>query len=112
MASTRAGLLLWDWERFAQGVPVGYDALHCWLQGRVIPGGDEPRAAATRCIAEAPRILEGLVQSSREAQLVAFGYLAELATRHLADGQSAAGARLGDAGAWLVPAAVAEAAKL
>ena len=112
MASTRSGLLLWDWERFALGVPVGYDALHHWLQARVVPGGDAPRMAATRCMVEAPRILGSLVPDAGEAQLVAFTYLAELATRQLADGQSAAGARLGDAGAWLVPAAVTGATQL
>ena len=32
MASTAGGLLVWDWERFATGVPVGFDALHYWLQ--------------------------------------------------------------------------------
>jgi len=91
---------------------VGYDALHHWLQARVVPGGDAPRMAATRCMVEAPRILGSLVPDAGEAQLVAFTYLAELATRQLADGQSAAGARLGDAGAWLVPAAVTGAGQL
>ena len=35
MASTRGGLLVWDWERFTVGVPLGFDALHHWLQAQV-----------------------------------------------------------------------------
>ena len=43
MASTSAGLLLWDWERFTEGVPLGFDALHYRLQqGR---GAGASRAA-------------------------------------------------------------------
>ena len=42
--------------------------------------------------------------STREAQATAVGYLAELATRYLADWQVEAGARLGDVRAWLLPA--------
>jgi hypothetical protein len=42
--------------------------------------------------------------STREAQATAVGYLAELATRYLADRQVEAGARLGDVRAWLLPA--------
>src|ERR1700729_789812 len=35
MASTRGGLLVWDWERFTEGAPLGFDALHYQLQGDV-----------------------------------------------------------------------------
>ena len=36
MACTAEGLLVWDWERFTQSVPVGFDALHYRLQSAVI----------------------------------------------------------------------------
>jgi hypothetical protein len=39
-------------------------------------------------------------------------YLADLATRYLVDRQAKAGARLGAPGQWLIPAFVAEVAKL
>ena len=42
MASTDRGLLVWDWERFTRDVPLGFDALHYWLQNRGRPG---PRRA-------------------------------------------------------------------
>ena len=35
MAVTEAGCSVWDWERFAMGVPFGYDALHLYLTTRV-----------------------------------------------------------------------------
>ena len=34
MASLADALLVWDWERFARGVPLGFDALHYALQRR------------------------------------------------------------------------------
>ncbi len=46
MASTRDGLLVWDWERFTAPAPVGYDALHCWLQAEVVGNGRDPARAA------------------------------------------------------------------
>jgi len=110
MASTRNGLLVWDWERFARGVPIGYDVLHHWLQTHVVPGGMEPRAAARETIQRAPGLLEPFGADTRQAALTAVVYLAELATRQIADGQAAAGARLGDTGRWLVPA-IAEGAR-
>lgn len=112
MANTRDGLLLWDWERFRQGVPVGMDAMHHWLQSRVAPGRDDPRGAAARAPRDAPRIVGELVPDAEEARLVAVVYLAELAIRHLLDGQGSAGARLGDPAGWLVPAAADGAALL
>jgi hypothetical protein len=39
MASSRDGLLVWDWERFAVGPPLGFDALHYWLWSRIFPAG-------------------------------------------------------------------------
>ena len=55
MASTRAGLLVWDWERFTAGSPVGFDALHYWLQAQVVTGGRDPRQAAAACVQAGPR---------------------------------------------------------
>ena len=46
MASTERGLLVWDWERFTSGVPLGFDALHYRLQSRPGAGHRDPLTAA------------------------------------------------------------------
>ena len=37
MATTATTVLVWDWERFGTGVPVGYDALHFDFQRLLDP---------------------------------------------------------------------------
>lgn len=104
LAYTSAGLLVWDWERFAVGVPVGYDALHYWLQARVVRAGRDPADAAARCVATAPSILAPFGVPPAQARLTALAYLAELSVRYLVDRQADAGARLGAPDRWLMPA--------
>jgi hypothetical protein len=111
MASTGRGLVVWDWERFAFGVPVGFDALHHWLQAEVGPGHRQPRSAAAACPERAPELLAPFGIGAQEARLTAILYLAELATRYLADRQAAAGAPLGAPGTWLIPAIAGEIAR-
>ena len=107
MASTGRGLLVWDWERFAVRVPLGFDALHHWLQTRLA------RSTATRSTAAADRtwkcgrqLLAPFGISPLQARLTGIAYLAELAIRYLVDRQAEMGARNGDAGTWLIPAMV------
>lgn len=104
MASTAGGIMVWDWERFTSGVPLGFDALHYWLQTEVGPSHRDPKAAATACVQDAPALLAPLGVSARQARVTALLYLADLATRYLSDQQAAAGARLGAPGSWLIPA--------
>jgi hypothetical protein len=104
MASTSGGLLVWDWERFAGGVPLGFDALHYRLQKDVVPGHREPRTAAARCIEDAPAVLAPFGLAAREARITGTLYLADLAARYLTDRQEQAGALLGAPGQWLIPA--------
>lgn len=107
LAYTSAGLLVWDWERFSAHVPVGFDALHYWLQARVVrlrgDSADAARAAA-RCVATAPEILAPLGVPEAQAKLTALAYLAEISVRYLVDRQAEAGARLGAPERWLAPA--------
>ncbi len=112
MASTRVGLLVWDWERFACGVPIGFDALHHWLQARVVGARADPRASAADCIRLAPEILAPFGTDAAQARTTALAYVADLAVRYLADRQAEAGARLGAPGRWLIPALAAWAAHL
>jgi hypothetical protein len=104
MANTGHGLLVWDWERFTGGVPLGFDALHYWLQREVGISRRDPRAAASACLEHAPRLLGAFGIAAPQAQVTAILYLADLATRYLVDRQAQAGAQLGAPGTWLIPA--------
>jgi hypothetical protein len=99
MAPTRDGrLLVWDWERFESGVPLGFDAVHLFFQRALTRMG--PARAARACVARALRTLAPYGLSAAEARLTAIRYLIELAGRHAADGHEP----LGPPGAWLTPA--------
>jgi len=111
MASTNNGLLVWDWERFRLGVPVGFDALHHWLQSEVVSAQRDPRAAAADCVQRASSLVAPKIRA-RDARLTAMVYLADLATRYLVDRQAEAGALFGDPGTWLIPALTDAAAQL
>src|SRR5262249_54153633 len=83
----------WDWERFTRGVPLGFDALHYWLQAEVGPGHRDPQPAAAGCPQRAPQLLAPFGIAAAEARLTAALYMTDLATRYLADRQAQAGAR-------------------
>jgi hypothetical protein len=97
-------LLVWDWERFGTGVPAGFDALHWALQSDLVNRLADPLASARACLTEAGRILTPWGLDGERAPATAAAYLVELGTRYLADRQDEAGARLGNVGAWLLPA--------
>jgi hypothetical protein len=107
MASRPAGLLVWDWERFTPGVPIGYDALHHALQV-----GINRQASAGQAVNElvdaAPGLLLPFNVVHRQAvEVTTLLYLIDLATRYVTDRQAEAGARLGVLGSWLLPVLVA-----
>ena len=89
MANVAAGehfrerLLLWGWEHYASGVPMGYDALHYELQRRLQTETDA-RACVRDLVTQAPTLLDpfDVVHDGRTA--TALLYLTDLATRHLA----------------------------
>jgi hypothetical protein len=112
MASTRGGLLVWDWERFTEGAPLGFDALHYQLQSAVAPGRRDPLAAAAGCVEDAPRSLAAFGLGASDARITGILYLADLATRYLADRQAQAGAKLGAPGAWLIPSITDQVSRL
>jgi hypothetical protein len=95
-------VLVWDWERFAAEVPIGYDALHRRLQTAVTRAGAQPLDAARALLASSADTLAPFDQPAAEP--VAALYLVELAARYLRDRQAEAGARLGHVDAWLLPA--------
>lgn len=99
-------LLVWDWERFAIRVPMGFDALHHDLQQRVGTQSDG-EAAVRQTLAAAPELLAPFgVTAPAEVRLTGLLYLVDLATRYLTDRQAEAGARLGVLGRWLLPVLV------
>jgi hypothetical protein len=106
MASTARGLLVWDWERFATGVPLGFDALHHRLQTEVAGARSDPRAGAARCLERASGHLAPFGLTPPQARLTAILYLTDLATRYLTDRQAEAGAPLGAPRTWLIPAII------
>ncbi|MBM2619290.1 hypothetical protein JIG36_27440 [Actinoplanes sp. LDG1-06] len=102
MANIDDALLVWDWERFASGVPLGFDAVHHELQSRIQSTGDA-KAAVEATVRLATELLApfGVPVAGRE--VTALLYLVDLATRYLTDRQAEAGARLGVLGTWLLP---------
>ena len=104
MASTRSGLLVWDWERFSDGVPLGFDALHYRLQEDLVSSHRDPGADAASCIENAADVLAPFEITGSQARLICILYLADLATRYLCDRQAEAGAPLGAVSGWLIPA--------
>jgi hypothetical protein len=112
MACLADRLLVWDWERFRTGVPVGFDLLHHGLNVDLVTHRAEPADAARRILREAPTRLGALGIHPSEAAVTAVLYGVDLGARYLADRQLEAGARLGDVGAWLLPALDTEVSRL
>ena len=104
MAFSGERVLVWDWERFESGVPIGYDSVHYQLQAAVERNGAGASSAAEVALFTAPMTLGPLGVRPGSAVFVAALYLVEIATRYLQDGAAEAGARLGDIGNWLLPA--------
>jgi hypothetical protein len=103
MAVTRAGCAVWDWERFGQGVPMGYDALHLFLTTRASAVHDLS-TLPTDLRDNAVRLLRPFGVTNRvDAELITTGYFLELAGRYLDDDQAHSGARLGAVAQWLLP---------
>jgi hypothetical protein len=102
MANLGDALLVWDWERFATGVPVGFDAIHHDLQKRIQGRGDAAGAVEST-VRNAGELLEPFGVAPQAQELTALLYLVDLAVRYLTDRQAEAGARLGVLGTWLLP---------
>lgn len=105
LAMARDGrAVLWDWERWGHGAPLGFDLLHHDLQSWIAHDGVAPREAASALIARSSVILEPLGILPLQAPDVARDYLIRLAARYAADQQDRAGSILGSIETWLFPA--------
>ena len=83
-------LQLWDWERYAEGVPLGFDLVH-YLSQRV--RHDEPGldAAEARLLAALPALLPAVGVPAERCRLTVVLYLLELAARFLVPEDGTAG---------------------
>jgi hypothetical protein len=102
MAVRRGEVSVWDWERFAHGVPLGFDALHLSLT-TLAPTTARLDDIAPTLFAKAPAVLRPFDVDAGVVDLVTSLYLLELATRYVEDDQQRTGARLGDVTTWLLP---------
>ncbi len=104
MTATSERVRVWDWERLAEGVPLGMDALHFDMQRRMRASKADPSLIARATLAERDRLLAPWGVSGVQATATAAIYLLTLGARYAHDGQDRAGARLGKLDQWLLPA--------
>lgn len=102
MAALGDDVLVWDWERFATHVPLGWDAFHHALRLDIAARGPVP-AVARSLIDRAPGLLAPFGVDPHLAPDVAAAYLVEIAVRYSSDGQRAAGGRSAHVEEWVVP---------
>lgn len=102
-AELSGGILLWDFERYRTGVPLGFDAVHHTLQRDIVTRRVEPAAAVDMLLSQAPLLLAPFDIAPQAATVSVQLYLVDLAARYLADRQAEAGAALGALGSWLLP---------
>lgn len=100
LAAAGDRLLVWDWERFACGTPVGFDALHYQLQQRLHSVGPG-EATAREFLRAAPELLAPWETGDPES--VTGLYLIDIGTRYALDGQRESGSAVGDLDRWLIP---------
>jgi hypothetical protein len=84
-------VLLWDWERFTTGVPVGFDALHYRLNDSRVVRGLPMTEAVAGLLSGAAELLRPLGVDAEQATLMSLLYLLELGVRYLHDGQTPSG---------------------
>jgi hypothetical protein len=89
LVRTRTAVRAWDWERFAEGVPVGLDALH--YRASLRPGRQPWEAVLDQVTREAAATTAVMGVPEPEAGPVALVYLAELCRRYLLAAQPAVG---------------------
>ncbi len=97
-------VLVWDWERFTEGVPVGFDALHYAFLPRLKDPGTPQARVGLELLDRAPQVLEGVGVAADQAPVVGMLYLLEVGIRFAGDGQAGTGILGGDVEQWLVPA--------
>jgi len=93
MAWVDGELLVWDFERFERGVPVGFDLVHADLQTRILDPSRSAEALILDRLEHAPALLRAAGVSTTTSYVVFTAYLLEIGCRWLGD-------RQGEAGGW------------
>ena len=81
MGMGEGGLKLWDWERFGDGVPIGFDAVHYAAQ-EVQPGRRDTARQERRFFAGVSELLESLGVDRTRHDLTVELYLLDVALRY------------------------------
>ncbi len=85
MALASGSLLVWDWERFDDDIPVGFDALHYRFSESLIRRGRSATRSAGALPTDAADVLRRFGQPQASAGGLAAGYLLALALRRVSD---------------------------
>ena len=81
MAELEGRLVVWDWERAGDGVPVGVDAAHYCLLVALNARGLPPDSAVPDVLTRLPGVLERLDVPASDARLVVSLELLEMSVR-------------------------------
>jgi hypothetical protein len=93
---------VWDWEKFEVGVPIGFDAAHCFVQGAVVWDARQPAEVFADLIDTAEPVHAAHGSNRAAARLVCWLYALNLAITYLEDGETGiAGSPLTRLETWL-----------
>jgi hypothetical protein len=101
-------VLLWDWERFADRVPVGFDALHFEFNRAMGAPSRSAAAGAAAVRDRCARLLAPFGVPATAAGAIWTLYAAEIATRFVTDELDRTTSKLGRVAEWLGPALAVE----
>lgn len=102
MTASDDRIMVWDWEQFETGVPLGFDAVHHHVQRAVVGSALAPEAAFESARVGSAELLSPFGVPPAGAELIVLLYAIEIATRYLHDGEVQAGTTMGSL-AWLTP---------
>jgi Phosphotransferase enzyme family len=100
MSWERSGVAVWDWERFATGVPIGFDALHYQLRLNMARSGATD-GAALDLVRHAPELLHHSGVPPWAFPATTTLYLLELCLRFTVAAQGPTGRPLRPRAEWL-----------
>jgi hypothetical protein len=101
MTAADGQVLVWDWEGFEEGVPLGFDAVHHEVQREVVDGSGVPAKAFAGVVSDLPRLLAPFGVDAATGRLIVLLYVMHLSTGYLESGESAT--RLAQLDTWLAP---------
>jgi hypothetical protein len=94
---------VWDWERFGDPAPLGFDLLH-WNFQRTFAADRSGPDSALRLLDAAPVLLRDYGYDAPIARAVAQAYLVEIGLRYALDVNPLGGAEVARVERWLMPA--------